>query len=62
MTDLTLSAILAAAALTVAAAGVISSVPDRGPLSVSVDGIGTVEFAPADPSVVASGSDSSYGR
>jgi hypothetical protein len=55
MTNLTLSTILAAAALTVAAAGVISSVPDTGLLTVSVDGVGGLEFAPASQSIVASG-------
>ncbi|MCD6075295.1 MAG: hypothetical protein K0Q70_2178 [Rhodospirillales bacterium] len=54
MTNLTLSTILAVVALTVAAAGVISSVPDTGPLAVSVDGIGGLEFTPAGRSVVAS--------
>lgn len=57
MTNLTLSTILAAVALTVAAAGVIATVPDTGPLSVSVDGIGGLEFTPSSPSVVASGPD-----
>ena len=60
MTNLTLSTILAAVALTVAAAGVISSVPDTGPLTVSADGIGGLEFAPASQSVVASASDHTY--
>ena len=59
MTNKTISTILAAAALTVAAAGIVATVPDTGPASVSVDGIGGLEFTPSSPSVIASSPDRS---
>jgi len=59
MTNFTLSSILAAAALVVAAAGVVSSVPE-GPVNVSINGLGGLELTPVTQSVVASASDPRY--
>lgn len=54
MTNLTLSTILAVAALAVAAAGIVATVPDAGPLTVSVDGTDGVQFESTGQSTLAS--------
>ena len=54
MTNLTLSTIATFVALAIVSASVLSTVSDTGPLAVSVDGVGGLEFIPTGQSVVAS--------
>ncbi len=60
MTNLTLSTIAAAAALIVAGAGVVASVPESAPMTISINGLGGLELTPVTQSVVASVSDPRY--